>query len=75
MKSFNTSPKPYSPPTRHMQLVHKQMNTSTPRLQPQKNAIYMHIPTCDTSLGLLCYLRPKLETLWNWSCYTISLHM
>jgi hypothetical protein len=25
----------------------------------------VYLPTCDTNLGSLCYLRLKLETLWN----------
>jgi len=58
------SPKPYGPPTCHMQLVHKQMNTGTPRLQPQKQADLnahdsVYLPTCDTSLSSLMLSAPE----------------
>jgi hypothetical protein len=32
------------------------------------------LPNCDITIGSLCYLHLKLETLWN-SPYTITLHL
>jgi len=68
--------KPYGPPTSVIWLHQQSTNTNTGTSTASTTGTHWYTRTllqiCDISYACQRYLRLKLETFWNYSCYKVN---